>query len=86
LTAGQVVESTATPKETAMNWKLVLVSALVLSSTPVYAAYYLVQKADKSCAVVQQKSAKDTAIGEISSFKSKEAANQAMMSAPECKP
>jgi hypothetical protein len=70
-----------------MNWKMALVAALILSSSPVNAAYYLALKSNK-CAVLDHKPDGKTAtlIGEISSFKSKEAAQQAMMNAPECKP
>jgi hypothetical protein len=66
---------------------LVLVAALVVSASPVNAAYYLALKSN-ACTVLDHKpnGKNETAVGEISSFKSKEAAQQAMMSAPECKP
>ena len=71
-----------------MRRTLALTLALVMLSTPTWAAYYIAQNAlDKSCSVVARvpDGKQQIKVGERT-FDSRESALQGLMVAPECKP
>lgn len=71
-----------------MYKKLALAAVLLAFANPASAAYYIAQSTlDKSCSVVDKMpdGKKQLKVGQLT-FKSKEAATQGLMTAPDCAP